>query len=291
MPYIPSFQDNLDSVNNFLGIGWINNTGNSSFSSFNNYINPTVQVIATGNHTIQDGVLSSSLINAPTRLILETYNNSNSFGSSFRGRRFRGDQNNPSGIFKDDTILHFAADGYNNNNIVLNSAAMIFSAAENFTTGANGTYFRLRLTQSGSNTLVDRFRITDDGKIGISNDNPLFRLDVSGAGNFSDGIFWNGNPVLTGINNLGLVYNNSFEIFTGKFLKINTMLSSGIQNQNILFSQTLPYIPSIVCEFENNIDNFIYSHAISSITVSGFFINFSDILSNSGYKLNILIEL
>ena len=128
---------------------------------------------------------------ASSRFYLDTYNNTNAFGSSFRGRRFRGTPENPSGVLKDDTLLHLAADGHNVTGIIP-AAAMFFAAAEDWNVTGNGTFFRLRLTPTGQNTIIDRLWIKENGNVGISNTNPNFLLDVSGKGNFTDDIYSKG---------------------------------------------------------------------------------------------------
>ena len=44
---------------------------------------------------------------------------------------------------------------------------------------------------------------------------------------------------------------------------------------------------SVVCEIENNIDNVIYNHSISNVSDSGFYLNFSDFLSQEGYVVHV----
>lgn len=80
--------------------------------------------------------------------------------------------------------------------------------------------------------------------------------------------------------------NPSGFIANSKIIKFQTILNSGEEASQILYPNTLTGLPMTVnCEVENNIDNFIYSYAISSVNISGFIINWSDILYSSGYIL------
>lgn len=66
---------------------------------------------------------------------------------------------------------------------------------------------------------------------------------------------------------------------------------AGYDNYYITFPQALSSVPkSVVCTFQNTIDNMAYYFTVGSITNAGFDINFSDILLNNGYYLNIQIK-
>lgn len=134
-----------------------------------------------------------------TRFYLDTYNNSNAFGSSLRGRRLRGTPWFPSGVQRDDVLLQLVGDGYNTTGIITRKASIVFIAEEDWTTSANGTYIIFRTTPTGNINDLERVRIDWNGNVGINNDNPLYKLDVSGAGNFTQGIYWNGVAVNTGV--------------------------------------------------------------------------------------------
>jgi hypothetical protein len=71
-------------------------------------------------------------------------------------------------------------------------------------------------------------------------------------------------------------------------IKFNITLESGIENRFIPFPVELSGRPfALNCQIENNVDSVIYNHSISNVSKSGFFISFSDVLSNEGYILNI----
>jgi hypothetical protein len=70
-----------------------------------------------------------------------------------------------------------------------------------------------------------------------------------------------------------------------------TTLISGINSQTISYGQTFVTPPlEVSCTFQNDVDNYVYSYAISSVNTSGFIIGFSDYLSNGGYILNTQIN-
>lgn len=80
-------------------------------------------------------------------------------------------------------------------------------------------------------------------------------------------------------------------IFTGDLIKYNVFLTSGVETEFIDYPVIFIAKPSSInCEFENDRDNLIYSTSISGISTNGFYINYSDILSNTGYKLNITVN-
>ena len=161
--------------------------------------NPLLDGYFSNTHRNANSTILDDATGVSARFYLDTYNNTSTRGSSYRGRRFRGSQDYPSGIHFNDNILHFSADGYDGTEVISASAIMAFVAAENWTSGKNGTYFRVGLTPSGQTGRIDRLLIKDGGNVGLSNSNPLYTLDVSGSGNFTQGIYWNGVAVNTGI--------------------------------------------------------------------------------------------
>ncbi len=90
----------------------------------------------------------------------------------------------------------------------------------------------------------------------------------------------------TGIDNASLVSRAEFNSYTGKFIKFSSTLSSGIDSQIIYYPYVLGSTPILECELINDIDNYIYSYVLTSVNISGFTINYSDILNNDGYILN-----
>jgi len=68
-------------------------------------------------------------------------------------------------------------------------------------------------------------------------------------------------------------------------------LAQGSDNYYINFPQSLPSTPkSVVCTFQNIVDDMAYYFTIGTINSNGFNISFSDILLNNGYYLNIQVK-
>ena len=70
------------------------------------------------------------------------------------------------------------------------------------------------LTDAAGNPILDAagnyITQTTTGNLGVNQFNPQYTLDVGGSGNFSNGIYWSGNPVVTG----GPYINNSTGIIS-----------------------------------------------------------------------------
>jgi hypothetical protein len=68
-------------------------------------------------------------------------------------------------------------------------------------------------------------------------------------------------------------------------------LTAGADNYYIQYPQSLSTNPkSVICAFQNTVDDMAYYFSIGSITNAGFYINFSDTLLNNGYYLNIQVK-
>lgn len=184
-----------------------------------------------------DNSLMTSTTGSSARLYLDTYNNTNTFGSSFRGRRFRGSLESPSGVLTNDVLLQLVGDGYSSGNIENATASIIFYAAENFQSGKHGSYIRIRTTPTGGSTQLERVLITSEGNIGIDNSNPIYKLDVGGSGNFTQGIYWNNLPViksgdLMGTGLVSVTWNGSKFLISG----IQGGAAAGVSSLNSLTS-------------------------------------------------------
>jgi hypothetical protein len=65
----------------------------------------------------------------------------------------------------------------------------------------------------------------------------------------------------------------------------------GSDSYYVQFPQVLPSTPkSVVCTFQNTIDDMAYYFNMGNINSTGFYINFSDTLLNNGYYLNIQVK-
>lgn len=85
--------------------------------------------------------------------------------------------------------------------------------------------------------------------------------------------------------------NPSGFLTTGQVIKYSAFLSSGVETEFISYPFSLGAKPTAInCELENDRDRFIYVISLSGVGANGFFSNYSDILSNSGYKLQITVN-
>lgn len=172
---------------------------------------------------------------------------------------------------------------------------------------SKGPYLRL-----GYHNIISE---VPDSRLGIGTLFPVEKVHISGGnlrveGNvFANNLYTKDNPsgFITGVD-LSTYATNSNLFLTGQNLdnKIN-LLSGNFEEENILvFTAELPSgeettfltypfsldssPSSITCSFQNTIDNVIYTYTLGPITQSGFYANFSDILSNSGYLLKVKVK-
>jgi hypothetical protein len=151
-----------------------------------------------------------------------------------------------------------------------------------------------------------RLTIKNDGKVGIGTSSPSEKLEV--AGNIkvtNSGFFNSGIQVGTGvyvepqrivINGDPVITRSNLNAVSGYFEEENIIgykanLTQGSDSYYVQFPQVLPSVPrSVVCAFQNIVDDMAYYFSIGSITNAGFYINFSDTLLNNGYYLNIQVK-
>lgn len=172
---------------------------------------------------------------------------------------------------------------------------------------SKGPYLRL-----GYHNIISE---VPDSRLGIGTLFPVEKVHISGGnlrveGNvFANNLYTKDNPsgFITGVD-LSSYASNSDLLLTGENLsnQINS-LSGYAEEENILvFTAELPSgeettfltypfsldssPSSITCSLQNTIDNVIYTYTLGQITQSGFYANFSDILSNSGYLLKVKVK-
>lgn len=139
------------------------------------------QILTLSGTSIVDGVISATTNGPATRLLVDTYNSTNVFGSSIRGRRARGTESAPSGIRSGDVMLQLVGDGYApGSGFIVAKVSLVFFAAEDWDTESAGTYTIFRTTPTGSLVVQERMRLTPDGRLGIGTTTPGFALDVAG---------------------------------------------------------------------------------------------------------------
>lgn len=152
-------------------------------------------VMTLSGSTVVDGLLTATTNGPATRLIVDTYNSANVFGSSIRGRRARGTSAAPSGVLSGDVFLQLVGDGYDGTGFINAKASVVLFAAEDWGPGRNGTYAIIRTTPTGSSVVQERVRIAPDGSVGIGVIAPAYRLDVAGGANFTEPVRVNGVPI------------------------------------------------------------------------------------------------
>jgi len=153
----------------------------------------------------------------------------------------------------------------------------------------NSGYF-----QSAVNSLTTNLQTTG-GNLYTLLTNFSGNLDANYATNLQ--LYSTGSALDNKINSVSGYTNSQNIILSGYFEAENVigykanLTPEGYDNYHIQFPQALSSAPkSLVCTFQNTIDSIAYHFTIGSITNTGFDINFSDILLNNGYYLNIQIK-
>lgn len=230
------------------------------------------QIANISGQSIIDGILSVTTNGPATRILVDTYNNVNSFGSSYRGRRARGTIDLPSGVLKDDVFMQLVGDGFNGTGFSNAKVSAVFFAAEQWTTGANGTYIAFRTTPTGSTVVIERVRIADNGNVGIGNTNPQYTLDISGSANFTQGIYSNGVAIITG----------GLQVFS-------TAVPTGIDTLFVAYPQSFASLPT-VAPVSASTGNICYAVAAQSVTLSGYTVLLSDVVLEGGVTVTTLAK-
>jgi hypothetical protein len=196
------------------------------------------------------------------------------------------------------------------------------SVAENGTQGPPGPSGSNGINGAGSTAGVTGISVTGfQGQTGLINISGLGTITVHTGQNNSifisgssvgavtdhnDAINLSGNLTTTGqilysyitnvsgnlTTNINLITSRTGDfVLTGNLIKYSVFATSGIETELINYPFSFNSRPiTINCEFENDRDNLMYAHTLSGITNSNFWINYSDFLSNSGYKINISIN-
>jgi hypothetical protein len=105
-----------------------------------------------------------------------------------------------------------------------------------------------------------------------------------------------GSATISGLLLTGQNLDNKINLLSGyveeeNILVFTAELPSGEETAFLTYPFSLGSSPSsITCSFQNTIDNVIYTYTLGQITQSGFYANFSDILTNSGYLLKVKVK-
>jgi hypothetical protein len=107
----------------------------------------------------------------------------NSGFPTIAARRARGTEAVPSAVQTGDVLFRMGGSGYHSGGgfAGANRADIEFAAAENWTSGAQGTYIRARTTTIGTTAQTERIRIEDTGDVGVGTTNPAAQLHVDQA--------------------------------------------------------------------------------------------------------------
>ena len=105
-------------------------------------------------------------IGETSRISIDVFGSSVSPNLTFR--HARGTAASPSAIQSGDQILNVAAFGYGATGYASNTrAGFVAAAAENWSDTAQGTYFTISTTTSGTASVGERLRIDNDGTIKV----------------------------------------------------------------------------------------------------------------------------
>ncbi len=120
----------------------------------------------------------SSATGTTGNILLDTYGGNGQVSI----RRANGTPSSPTAVLSGEGIGAFGARGYGATGFSGgNRARILFSAAENWTDTAQGTFLDLQTTPTGSTTITSRLRITADGNVGIGTNTPSsFKLEIAG---------------------------------------------------------------------------------------------------------------
>jgi len=110
-------------------------------------------------------------------------------GAAIRGSRHGNSITAPTPVLSGSSLLQLEGAGYNGFNFTAPSALIRFMATEAWGGPNNGTELQFWTTRAGTNTLAQRMKIADNGKVGIGTEFPVVTLDVVGTD-----VFANSNP-------------------------------------------------------------------------------------------------
>lgn len=128
--------------------------------------------------TTPSGILEVVGTTAGQDIIVSRYSSDNVSGA-FISRKSRGTVISPAAILSGDNISVIGGRGYDGTLMTTtNNGSAIFTAAENWTATAHGTYYAIGTTPVTTTTKLERLRILDSGFVGIGTTTPLGILNV-----------------------------------------------------------------------------------------------------------------
>jgi len=120
-------------------------------------------------------------------------------------RAARGTPSSPSAVQAGDWLGGVAVRGYGKTGFSTGQGQVLFSAAENWTDTAHGTYVAFKDTPVGTVNMTERMRIDPAGNVGIGTTTPAALLEVNGTGrfdglvSFASGQTFPGTGTITGV--------------------------------------------------------------------------------------------
>ena len=120
----------------------------------------------------------------------------------------RGTESSPSAVLLNDLLgaLYFGGQ-YDATNQQSNTAGIVAYAAENFSSGHQGTYLSFQTRLKSSSTFTEKMRLDDAGNLGIASTSPNNKLDINGNFYASGSGFFGGAITATStltLSNIGL---------------------------------------------------------------------------------------
>jgi hypothetical protein len=162
--------------------------------------------VLTGNriYTLQDADMTLAALNLAqywtalqtfdSSIWVERYDDTPGNGCNIVGRRARGNSGGPTAVQSGDALLTFGGRGYGATGFSsMSRAAILMTAAENWSDSAQGAYLTLETTPTTSAVRVPRLKVGADGLIEILNTAPALRFTDSRS------ITWTGSEDLGGM--------------------------------------------------------------------------------------------
>lgn len=118
-------------------------------------------------------------------------------------RAARGTSASPSAVQTNDILGGLAVRAFNGSGFTGGRGQVMFKAAENWTTSANGTYLQIQTTGVGSTTALERVRVSPAGNVGIGTTaaHPVYPLQVDAVSGHTHAAFGSGGRGLYLISN------------------------------------------------------------------------------------------
>lgn len=108
--------------------------------------------------------------------------------SAIRSQLAGGTISAPTTPTSEQSILFLGGAGWTGSSFSGSKVAMVFGTSENWSSSANGTYISLETTPNGGTGRIERFRVANNGNVGINTNAPTEKIHVVGNGLFTGNI-------------------------------------------------------------------------------------------------------